>query len=263
MIHARNPPSQPLHLATAGKNRTIVESIVEFTKLTLLTRDATGSTPLHIAVTDGFSAITRILVEASPPEALYVENGVGATPLESAQLEFLKDRASRQQNSDVSWLQGSTVTIQSRRWDFKHLQEEVPKYIATVEELSQSGKLRKRTKLANELAKFGETLQMNLEKASAQLAEEVRVEKSDFDTSEYGKTYRYIKERLASHTGERQLVHLIDVQKSVQSHLPEMAKQKKGKRDVLGPDHRDEHGFDAEEDTEAKERNGSFAITYS
>ncbi|TFK64176.1 ankyrin [Pluteus cervinus] len=232
----------PLHLAVQTSNKTIVAMIADYTKLTLLTRDAGGSTPLHLAVTNGYAEITRILVEASPPEVLYMENAVGATPLEIAQLFDLQDRLGENESHELPYLAGDEVEVKERQLNFDKLQQEVPRYVATIEELSQIGKLRKRTKLLTELTKFGDVLQGNLERASASLAN-ARQDESDLDNRKDGKTrtYVYIKGRLASYTGERQLVHVIDVQKSVQADLPEKPERTTRVAEA------DREGFEAED----------------
>ena len=72
----------------------LVEIILGFTKSPsiLLKRDIDGQIPLHCAAKAGFSDITGQLIAASPPEALYMENSVGNTPLEIVNLAEINER---------------------------------------------------------------------------------------------------------------------------------------------------------------------------
>ncbi|KAG9040729.1 hypothetical protein FS837_000244 [Tulasnella sp. UAMH 9824] len=65
--------------------RTVKDAVVP----TLLLRDSTGATPLHSAILQGNSKIVAHLISIGPPEMLYLENGVGSTPMEITRLQFL------------------------------------------------------------------------------------------------------------------------------------------------------------------------------
>lgn len=231
----------------------IVEIIIKFTKLSLLARDATGSTPVHLAVSRAFPKITQMLVEAAPPEALYLENGVGSTPLEIA---YLGDLVECTQNVNPPYAQtppvliGDKVGLSPARWNLEHLEVEVPKLAATIEELSQNGKLRKRTKVTTELGKFAKLMETHLETARSRKEEVPEgVKKAVVEEQDHAKTIEYLRKCLVSYTGERQLVHLIDVQKSVHSDLPERQNDKKVKDNA-----RDEGLWDQGSDAKEGER---------
>lgn len=52
-------------------------------------RDNTGATLLHTAILKGYSKIVSLLVGAGAPDVLYMENGVGSTPMEMARSQYL------------------------------------------------------------------------------------------------------------------------------------------------------------------------------
>jgi len=85
---SRQRRNTPLALAVKAGNIDLVTILLETARKaiapTLTLRDCTGAIPLHSAVLNGHATIVSLLAAAGPPEALYLENAVGATPLEIA-----------------------------------------------------------------------------------------------------------------------------------------------------------------------------------
>ncbi|KAG9049848.1 hypothetical protein FS837_008898 [Tulasnella sp. UAMH 9824] len=83
----------PFVVAVKQGNLRLVELLLRTAKgaiiPTLLSRDSSGATPLHSAILKGWSKIVSHIVSVGSPEMLYLENGVGSTPLEIARLQFL------------------------------------------------------------------------------------------------------------------------------------------------------------------------------
>ncbi|KAG9009823.1 hypothetical protein FRB93_005094 [Tulasnella sp. JGI-2019a] len=85
---SRDRQNTPLSIAVKTGRIDIVSLLLQTTKTAvlpaLLLRDATGSIPLHSAILAGHAEIVTLLAAAGPPEALYMENGVGSIPPEIA-----------------------------------------------------------------------------------------------------------------------------------------------------------------------------------
>jgi len=76
-------------LAIKRECATTVRAILDFgvDPAVILRKDADGSTPLHIAVQNTNTAIVELLLQYGPSEQLYIENSVGQTPLDIANLK--------------------------------------------------------------------------------------------------------------------------------------------------------------------------------
>ncbi|KAG8887776.1 hypothetical protein FRB98_009036 [Tulasnella sp. 332] len=85
---SRGRQNTPLAIAVKTGNLGLVSLLLQTANAsvrpTLLLRDVTGSIPLHSAILASNSQIVSLLAAAGPPEALYMENGVGLTPYEMA-----------------------------------------------------------------------------------------------------------------------------------------------------------------------------------
>lgn len=97
-------------IAVKGAKLSVVKCLLEFdnpvTPASLLLRDINGSIPLHVAVKNGHAKITKLLINASPTngKSLFMEDGVGCTPLETAGLQYLLWK------TDTSGFKGSIVS---------------------------------------------------------------------------------------------------------------------------------------------------------
>ncbi|KAG6906166.1 hypothetical protein DXG01_015516 [Tephrocybe rancida] len=253
----------PLHLAVKEGEKSAVNLIIDFSKATLLTRDIDGSTPLHCAIQRGYADITSTLIKAIPVDALYMENGVGETPLDMAMLKHTietKQSFINEHNSNPRSLNVGNVFWQ-RRVELNGLEPEIQRLRQTVEHLVQDGKLIEGGKVAEELIRFYQLMEEKVvaEKA-AEAAKPVDAEKEDDtekqkDSNDVGRTLEVIAAAVTACPGKRQLVHLIDVQKSVQGNLTRFSSQQQ--TEVV---HDDGEGLGVEEDEEAKEVQRSLVM---
>ncbi|GLB33192.1 putative ankyrin repeats (3 copies) containing protein [Lyophyllum shimeji] len=264
----------PLHLAVKeGATRT-VKLILDFTTSTLLMRDIDGSTALHCAVQRGFGEITETIVQFAPPEALYMENGVGETPLDMATLSRkleLTRSFTHDNKIDASSLDPTHADENPKRIELRGLEEEIKRLQSTIEQLIQDGRLVQGTKLAHELSRFAAMMD---EKVSAQMAAEENQPANDRAVgaplmlgtqdnenpkewcADAKRTLDAIARAVAAAPGKRLLVHLVDVQKSVQGNL---ARYSRERTEIDVNDDGDE--FDKEEDPEAKENGRSLVLS--
>ncbi|KAJ7661416.1 ankyrin repeat protein [Mycena polygramma] len=256
----------PLHLAAKRGFKKPVKLIVEFSKTTALVRDVDGSIPLHSAVRGGFPETIQLLVDAAP-SGLHMENGVGEAPLEIAQLQDLIARNQRLQHQScargMSEL-NTNVNDSPPRIDIEGLEVELPKFRATVESLVASGVLKAGTKPATAMFAFAEHMEWKLVAAKAarnvDSAEDAGMEKSDS-----AKALANVQAAMGVVGGHRELVHLVDVQTSVQSSLSKASSPEAEDNGYSRYSRRarvrardNEGGLDPEEDSEQQELRGCF-----
>ncbi|KAF9460934.1 hypothetical protein BDZ94DRAFT_1264751 [Collybia nuda] len=261
--HSKDSLDTPLHLAVKAAATRATRLIVDFTTTTLLIRNSDGSTPLHIAVQSGFSKITGLLLKADP-EALYMENGVGETPLEMATLKDILERtqsfSNRRSNEEPRTITLDDISREPKPINIKNLETELPRLRSMLEQLFNDGRLIKKTKLGEELVKFADMMDVKLAKAKeVESAKPVVVVveqemKNPTEGRNISRTLKTLAEAVAASPGHRQLVHLIDVQKSVQRGLDRVAQTK----DLAI--HEDDEGLTKEEDSEVQERMESLVL---
>jgi hypothetical protein len=267
---------QPLHIAVKLGHLRLVKLIVEFTKSTILMLNVDGQTTLHAAVKLCYPQITSILLAASGPKGLQMENSVGNTPFDIISLSELSSRIQRlppkRLNSITTFWMNSLSFYRYPEDYIQKLRKELPKFDAILDVLFANGKLKSQTKLATELAKFASMIKERLTAAeaahSARLARFPKEEKASpakdpKDTTDIEKTYSIVVEALKGLTTNRQLIHLIDVQKSVGADL-----EKVGNRSSCGKSRwtrrrEDEGGLEAEQDEEEKEKAESMVWQYT
>ncbi|TFY76764.1 hypothetical protein EWM64_g7248 [Hericium alpestre] len=237
----------PLMLAVKEKRAVTVRFLVEFgldTSVYIL-KDAGGSTPLHIAVQHGDVATVRLLLQHGPPESLYVENCVGQTAFDIAGQRRLTKLLGTNSGSfgygggrqrghignlihPPALMQHTSVSVTAQDNPFiLYVQEErLPKLRETLNDLLRDGQLKKGTKLATMLLEFADAMEARLAAAKAAM---VTAKVADFPRREFdnlnvqdkpSEVWDLVREAAAGNTvGQRHLVHLIDVQKSVNRHL--------------------------------------------
>jgi hypothetical protein len=215
-----------------------------------MVRDSDGCLPLHVAVLKCFSRVSKMLINASPP-TVYLENGVGNTPFET----ISGIRSQWLTNSlltlpHVQHLIPSFVDENTERFDLSRLEKELPLLRQRINLLMEDGKIRKGTKLEQELVAFADVMEGHMRRLQhapeikrlrldgelppaeiqVETVKEDECDKKDVDASS---TYWVIQEAQKSVQGKRELVHLIDVQKSVDRNLSifESTKQKTTTRD--------------------------------
>ena len=236
--------------------------------------DVDGQTTLHAAVKLCYAQITSILLAAADPKGLQMENGVGNTPFDIISLNELSSR-----------IEGfpHMVTMTQLKMDgvepfyryagdyIEKLQKELPKLHAILDLLLADGRLKGQTKLAKELTNFASMMKERLSAAeaahTARLArfpeEEKEVEASadpKDNTYDLEKTFSIVVGALKSLTINRQLIHLIDVQKSIGADLEKVGGSRSSNE---GRRQKGEGELDEEQDEEEEERAQSMVWQYT
>ncbi|KAJ8080919.1 hypothetical protein PM082_017754 [Marasmius tenuissimus] len=257
---SKNHLDTPLHIATENNRRDLVEAIVNFDTSSILIRNIKGSLPLHTAVLNGCPEITKMLLHASPIEGLHSENGVGDTPLEIATSRYLPCLIKNVKGYSSTVSSSALYAIPTRH-DVEKLEKDVPELRKTIAALIEDRKLTKDSYLEKELSAFARYLETQIasakpdyeakKKRKAEEAEKARREEEeevkkarDCDTCpgvlyldylsypgscEYPspeETYQYVKEAVRARPGERKLVRLVDVRKSVMGDLSKVESKK-------------------------------------
>ena len=216
---------------------TTVRAILEFgaTPAVIVHRDADGSTPLHIAVQNMNTAIVEVLLQYGPMEYHYMENSVGQTPLDIANLKVFPpvtvpvEAGPREPQVNVDFQ--LRLLKNAAPFDVEKQKVEVPKLRATLNALLANGRLIRDTKLAAELLAFAAHLE---EKLAIEIANNNAAGKDDEGGDEVdpvvpqsttASTYALLQDAAAARPGRRQLVHLADVQQSVKRCLAREAEK--------------------------------------
>lgn len=180
-----------------------------------------------------------------PQEGLYLENGVGKTPYEDAQKRAMKPMTEMICVNEPSTLRNVTdIHLQS---DALGLEEELHTVTETITRLVGSGTLEKGSHLANTFERFaaavGDQLVRakvtNIEAKSSKEVEDIT------DTKDHIATFKAIAKAVKGNEGKRTLIHLKDVQLSVQTDLDKLSS---------GHTTHERSSFDNEEDRESKEK---------
>jgi len=260
----------PLHIAVKLGHIRLVKLIVEFTKSSILMLDVDGQTTLHAAVKLCYAQVTSILLAAADPKGFQMENGVGNTPFDIISLRELNSRIEGFPHSDMM----SNLKIDGVEPFYRYpgdyiqkLQKELPKLHAILDVLLADGRLKSQTKLAKELTKFASMMKERLSGAeaahTARLARFAKVEEEKSadpkDSYDLEKTFSIIVGALKGLTVNRQLIHLIDVQKSVGADLEKVGSRSSDKRRRQKFDGE----LEAEQDEEEEEKGQSMVWQYS
>jgi hypothetical protein len=200
-----------------------------------LRKDVDASTPLHIAVQNANTTLAEILLQYGPTEQLYVENSVGQTPLEIAGLKVLPREIGSVEvprPNEPQVVAGHQVYSQrtSAPFDVEKQKVEIPKLRTTLVGLLADGRLVRGAKLTTELFAFADHLEgkLAIEIAKQVAARTVPRDDEDDHVSSHGttaSTYALLRDAAAARPGLRQLVHLADVQQSVQRDLARQAEE--------------------------------------
>ena len=194
-----------------------------------LLRSQDGSIPLHVATRNSVTAIVQLIGDAGPEEAFQMEDGVGHTPLEIATFNWL--------HISTGFF-GILPTVQLFEEGMLHLYFKRPKFVTqgeakalkdTIDNLVASGQLRKGTKLTTDLTVFAEKKHAEAKKRAESCSHKESESSYGYTDSENEddaiyradeiKTMEYIAAAASTRRGPRQLVHLIDVHRSVQGSL--------------------------------------------
>ncbi|KAF7319941.1 Ankyrin repeat protein [Mycena kentingensis (nom. inval.)] len=253
----------PLHVAVKRGNRYAVKAILDFSKDTALVRNAEGSIPLHCAARPGFPEIVELLLAAAP-EGVEMENGVGETPLEMAALQQVVSRNQILQGNFNNQNSLAHPMDNPPRIETDKLEVELPRLRKMLAKLSESGVLQSGTELFNKFASFADFMEGKLAEAKPALAASAAVNPSA-ESANNNKTHKILETASAARDGRRQLVHLLDVQGSVQRSLAEMRTPKDRISELVGNNNyysysrrrhmssrkTDEEGLEEEEDPDA------------
>lgn len=218
-------------LAVQGGKLHIVDTLLHLklcaVEESLTIRDANGSMPLHASVRHGYAKVTSSIIKASPTsEAIYSENGVGETPLETAFAKWLVHATREgfpneyQQGYDSLQIMGiirSSTPIMPP--SMQKLTTEINLLKDVQSALAQKGKLSVNTKLKEELEVFATYL---IEKRDEEIKGTMPPKQENSLISDRGdreETLKVVSAAVLAVYGQRRLVHLIDVQRSVQSSL--------------------------------------------
>ena len=211
--------------------------------------------------------ITKMLAEASPVEALTLEDGVGNTPVETATRQAFLEKleivcGNFRQPSELR------PNYNQRPFDIEKQEKELPLLHSTIDDLLREGRLTRGTKLTKELLSFADRLEAKLAKEKA-LAEEqkkkediekVKDEQESFaparDSGTPSEVLKILLEELAKRPTLRHLVHLSDVHESVKRSLDKFNKDKKNTKQVNKP--ADDDGLPEEEEVDTSYYTGCY-----
>ncbi|CDO72005.1 hypothetical protein BN946_scf184943.g40 [Trametes cinnabarina] len=203
----------PLHIAVKQTSLPTVRQLLQSKAPVFTLRDQQGSTALHIAVKRSLSEIARLVTDAGPTDALHLEDGVGSTPIETATLLWLRHKTSWRLFLEPPRVEALVRSLQqySKQPLGTVSAKDVKLYKDTLQHLTASGRLRTGTKLATELSAFAEKLEalVTADPASNKPGTETEVDK----------TLTYVSSAVSARPGQRGLVHLIDVHRSVKASI--------------------------------------------
>ncbi|KAF8826350.1 hypothetical protein HHX47_DHR5000307 [Lentinula edodes] len=264
--HCKGNLDTPLHLAVSRGDYRTSSIIIDYTRAGLAIRNVYGSIPLHIAISKSQAKTVKKLIDSSPDECLFMENGVGNTPLEMTTLLDLLGRLQNVSRDREPELAAQHVNLDPSRITLDKLQQDVPNLRQTINTLLKNGPLEIDDKLTKELFAFSRFMETKLTAATAEAEatkegneDEPDVKDKWKDPEDRGTTLKIIKEAILARPYQRQLIHLVDVQKSVGSHLSsaELRSNTDANNHMHQREH-DEEGLEPEEDTEIKLRNSSI-----
>ncbi|KAK0434675.1 uncharacterized protein EV420DRAFT_1653856 [Desarmillaria tabescens] len=184
----------------------------------------------------GFPGIAKLIIEASPDEALYTENGVGETPLEIASLEYLAWKMTYHGNqySVASPELGNNVDMVPHHVPAT-LAKDLLKLCLMMADLVLTGKLTLGMLLADELDKFASLLETKLMEVS-KTAKKTEDDINQVEGIDRYATFEKVIVAVIKWPGKCKFVHLLDVQRSVQSSLAKSRKLDEVSQSLRGVD---------------------------
>ncbi|TFK24224.1 ankyrin repeat protein [Coprinopsis marcescibilis] len=221
----------PIHIATHARAYAMVEVLLEFEPELALNRDVDGQTPLHIACSNAYIKTTQILLKKGAQNAgIFIEDGVGQTPYERIWLKAFKTKVGQQESyTSASTLEVRQPSEKPPRIDVEWLETELLRLQDTMDRLIAGGKVQNQEKFTFEINTFISVLKVNLTTAKQAFEKLPPIPKKEEEkpiidpTDEWSgnveKTWDIVRDKLASVTGHRELVKLLDVQVSVKANL--------------------------------------------
>jgi len=273
---------------------------VAYSKNSILLRDVDGQVPLHCAVVNSFALIVKTLVAAAP-EALTMENGVGSTPLEMATLKDLieqvgdftarlgqfsqSDDELRPNRLDIEPRMVQTDLIEKYEVELEETREVVDVVLdqATIGMKEKEVLKAELTKWLNrvttmvKIAKENEAPYKAREQKEAEMfeiwdkAERYPQKDSNHVSETLDVIHKYLKTLSDGGSSiQRQLIHLLDVQKSVGATLIKVNDDDGGNQgySYFNHHHRQRQQYEDEEELqekvneEVKIRNNSTIMQY-
>lgn len=241
-----SPLLQPLMIAASrgsvGAVKTLLSSGIDAVKQSITMRNASGSMPLHVAVSSCFSQICSALLEASDgSDIVHTENGVGETPLETATVKWLVAASTNEYKGKLPHgysnleklptFPGRVSVFEPGPPDAETIAKEIENLQAVKATLADRGKLMTNKKLGDAIDSFLIYLEEKRATAPGKEASDKPNDDKKRDTYDHKRTYEVILAAVQQSTGKRSLVHLADVQRSVLHSLG--SAQAKLKQDQL------------------------------
>ncbi|KAG8939662.1 hypothetical protein FRC04_006087 [Tulasnella sp. 424] len=190
---------------------------------TLLLRDCNGATPLHLAISLGWSKIVSHLIDVGPPEMLYLENGVGSTPMEIIRHEFLTqtlrglgDSLNQPNGYNVHRVNDLSLTPAPGMRDRD--ETEVKSLRRVIDGIESSGTLANKPELFEVLCNFADSSEQEFANWVAQKPKEEPQSttpiNNGFDQRDFKATFDVFSKAVVE-VHQRRLIHLRDVQLTV------------------------------------------------
>jgi hypothetical protein len=234
------------------------------TATSIRTRDATGSLPIHYAVAKGYRKIVQSLLNTTAAATLFLENGVGVTPLEMAefryQLQVLESGFKNQDASPYAWTPYMPFWDPRIKYETKDkttnyellkqnltafpdtnrvTKEEAKELEDIVVSLDQEGRFIGQPEIKRVLEEYVQRTQAAAVKSEQISAARAEFKKQDeemspppiatapqdpglaIDTQDIKGTYDLVRDAVRSSgtRKRRELVHLLDAQRAVNSAL--------------------------------------------
>lgn len=198
-----------------------------------LSRDTSASTALHAAAQHAYAPLARILASTGPTELLHIENGVGQTAAEVAGLRLLNAWAEVQSgllppvkwDLPVDWQKGLDQLklphlIKGMRQRVKELRQELAA-------LLHNGKIGRTTEPGRSLLGFADAMEAKLASSLPSSDGEEKGRPVDENASQTRtaaeETYWVLFDAARARAAKRRLVHVLDVQQSVEHSVKQAA----------------------------------------
>ncbi|KAI0824362.1 ankyrin [Trametes gibbosa] len=217
----------PLHIAVKRASVPAVRLILQIEAPMFTLRDKFGSTAFHVAVKDGHPEIARHVGDAAPVAVLYLEDGVGNTPLEIATQMWLQRATWTDVDTSIPAVEECAQALYEYEWAGMRVRSasmaEAKLLKDTVDGLLANGQLRSGHRLTSALVAFSEGLMDKAEKEESDRSVVVEEEPTDhaplLEPRNIMKTLEYVVGAVSARTARRGLVHLDDVHRSVKASL--------------------------------------------
>jgi len=239
---------QPLHVAIKHGHKALVKTLLAYSKSTVLMRDIDGKTPLHCAAKLQLSDITQQLIVASPPEILFMEDAVGHSPFEIVRLaQFTKQFGDYKTQVDNMWgysletirpnslLDNHSYVFHGPKEEPLLMMKDVVQRLAKDERIARKIKADVMLRWIERTVEKAKVFKARQEKREQEEAAEKKKQQTHFrednatlypsENGDLSKTYKIIKDAVAALSAEmpRQLIHVLDVQASVNATLEKVA----------------------------------------